>query len=383
MNNDKKCFNIDCANIKSKKRIINFTSPKKYRGNKNYGNKKEIIKKNLFEEDNKIQNIKHYKEKTSYKFNDIYINRRNENKYNNFPLNTKPYLGKNRRNFSSKINKIKSSRKESIERIHHNNNSLENDIHKRNIMKHLLKNYIKNDLYYMGYNNESKKSNRIKELGRKSKILSEAGICIDKIYSNYILPKKIKNNIFNYKIAKIEYTLNSKCIQSLKIIYKNRTDYSLITVQNVDCLIESQKKYIINFPDCFEIKLLQIEKEENKDIGFTLQCGNEIYVIGYKKNLKSQNQIFNNQILLGIEMKACPYYGISNLNFKIMDSSKFVIQFYNGFLYLRAKLKKNLAYKKKIFSNINSFYEKQKLIINICNLPDLLFYLIMKDLLII
>jgi len=82
-------------------------------------------------------------------------------------------------------------------------------------------------------------------------------------------------------------------------------------------------------------------------------------------------------------MQACPSYGISNLNFKLYDSSKFAFQFYDGFLQLRAKLKSNLAFKNKILGNFNSFNEKQKLIINICNLPDLLFYFILKNLLII
>ena len=82
-------------------------------------------------------------------------------------------------------------------------------------------------------------------------------------------------------------------------------------------------------------------------------------------------------------MKACPSFGISYLNFKLFDSSKFAINFYDGLLKLRAKLKKNPGFKKKIFNNFNSFNEKQKLIINICNFPDLVFYIIMNNLLII
>jgi hypothetical protein len=81
-------------------------------------------------------------------------------------------------------------------------------------------------------------------------------------------------------------------------------------------------------------------------------------------------------------MKACPSFGISNLNFKLSDSSKFAIQFYDGFLQLRAKLK-NPVFKKKIFKNFNSFNEKQKLIVTICNVPDLLFYSVMNNLLIL
>ena len=144
-----------------------------------------------------------------------------------------------------------------------------------------------------------------------------------------------------------------------------------------------KKKYVINFPDYFEIKLLEVDQIKDEDIGFTILCGNKIYDIGYKQNSESRKRKFNNQILLGIEMKACPSFGISNLNFKLYDSGKFAIKYYDGFLQLRAKLKKNPGFKNKIFKNFNNFDEKQKLIVNICNMPDLVFYFIMNDLLII
>jgi hypothetical protein len=280
--------------------------------------------------------------------------------------------------------KSKPKVKESLEIFHHNNNNvLENDPYKTDKMKFLIECGLKS----MNNLNDNKESRRMEELYRKIRVLSKAGISHQKIYFKYILPKELENNIFNYKISKIIYTLNSNCIQSLKIIYKNRIDNSLITVENIDCLIDDEKKYVIKFPDCLEIKLLGVEKgkdnEKDKDIGFSIQCGNEIYDIGYKQNSESQKQTFNNQILLGIEMKACPSFGISNLNFKLFDSSKFAFQFYDGFFQLRAKLKKNPSFKQKIFQNFNSFDAKQKLIVNICNFPDLLFYFIMNDLLII
>jgi hypothetical protein len=276
--------------------------------------------------------------------------------------------------------KSKPKIKESFEIINQNNNVLENDPNRIDRIKFLIDGFIINSVIHF---NDNKKSYRMKELEKKRKFLSEVGICYDIVDSNYGLPKKLEKNIFNYKISKIIYTLNSNCIQSLKIIYKNRNDNSSITVENDDCLIENKKKYIIKFPDSLEVKLLGVEKEKSKDIGFTIQYGNEIYDIGYKQNSESQKQKFNNQILLGIGMKACPSFGISNFNFKLFDSSKFAIHFYDGLLQLRAKLKKNPGFKNKILKNINSFNEKQKLIINICNLPDLVFYFIMNDLLII
>ena len=343
------------------KNKINFSSPKKYEANKNYKNIKKI---NLFKKDN---------EKAPNKLNIIH-KWKNENKHNHFPLKIN---GKKRRNFSSKM-KSKPKIKESFEKVNQNKNVLENAPNKIEKVNFLISSCALN---FMSNFNDNKKSNQNKELERKRKFLSEVGICYDTVDSSYGLPKKLEKNIFKYKIAKIIYTLNSNCIQSLQIIYKNRNDGSLITVENDDCIIENKKKYIIKFPDCLEIKLLGVEKE--KDIGFTIQCGNEIYDIGYIQNSESnQNQKYNNQILLGIGMKACPSFGISNLNFKLSDSSKFAIQFYDGFLQLRAKLK-NPVFKKKIFKNFNSFNEKQKLIVTICNLPDLLFYSVMNNLLIL
>mgnify|MGYP006873116052 CR=1 FL=1 len=111
-------------------------------------------------------------------------------------------------------------------------------------MNILIKNGIKS-MYYFNDN----KSNRMKELERKINVLYNFGIPHETIYSNYELPKSLVNNIYNYKISKIIYTLNSNCIQSLKIIYKNRNNNNLITVENDDCLNENEKKYIIIFPD--------------------------------------------------------------------------------------------------------------------------------------
>ena len=285
-------------------------------------------------------------------------------------------MQRKKRNFCSKI-KSQPKIKESFEIINQNNNILEDDQYRIHRINFLINGGILNSVIHF---KENKKSKIMKELEKKKNFLSELGICYDTTYSNYELPKKLEKNIFNYKISKIIYTLNSNCIQSLKIIYKNRNDNSSITVENDDCLIENKKKYVIIFPDNLEIKLLGVEKE---DKGFTIQCGDEIYDIGHKQNSESPKQKFNNQILLGIEMKACPSFGISNLNFKLFDSIKFAIQFYDGFLQLRAKLKKNPNFKNKIFKDFNSFNEKQKLIINICNLSDLVFSFIMNYLLII
>jgi len=343
----------------------NFTYRKKFKVNKNF----KIIKKiNLFGEDKK-EKTKQDKGKIPNKLNS---SNNRKNKFNNFPLKNNRKFPK--RNCTSKeIIKPSDDRRVNIKRDNTENINY--------LIQGALISYF-NDDKKSNHINDNKKSNRMKELERKKRFLSEIGICYDTTYSNYSLPKKIEKNICDYKISKIIYTLNSNCIQSLKIIYKNRNNDSLITVENDDCLIENNKKHIIKFPDFLEIKLLGIEKDKDKDIGFTIQCGNEIYDIGYKQNSKSQKQI-NNKILLGIEMQACPSYGISNLNFKLYDSSKFAFQFYDGFLQLRAKLKSNLAFKNKILGNFNSFNEKQKLIINICNLPDLLFYFILKNLLII
>lgn len=358
-----KSFN---ANNDEKNKFI-FTSPKKYLKNKNY----KIKKTNLFKEDKK-EKAKQDNEKTPNKLNNI-NNRKIENIHNNFPLKKK------KTNFSSEI-RSKPKIRESIGIINQNNNIVENDPYKYYKMESLIRDGIVN---FSNHFKDNKKSKRMKELEKKIKFLSEVGISYNETYSNYGLPKKLEKYIFKYKISKIIYTLNSNCIQSLKVIYKNRIDNSLISVENDDCLIENNKKYVINFPDYFEIKLLEVDQIKGEDIGFTILCGNKIYDIGYKQNSESRKRKFNNQILLGIEMKACPSFGISNLNFKLYDSGKFAIKYYDGFLQLRAKLKKNPSFKNKIFKNFNTFNEKQKLIVNICNMPDLVFYFIMNDLLII
>lgn len=229
--------------------------------------------------------------------------------------------------------------------------------------------------------NNTQNLKKKREFERKKNFLSSEGINIDDSIYYYGFSDHLKKNIENYKICAIKYTLNSNCIQSLEVIYKSRKNGSLEIINSKECLIDNQDQYVIEIPDSQEVKLLRIEEENKKDIGFTIECGNQIYEIGCK-NVKPK-QTFENQILLGIEIKANPSFGISNLTYKCIDSKKYAMKIYIGFLQLRAKLKKNLVFRQKIFDKIKSYNQNQKFIVEICDLPDIIFYNIMKDLLLI
>lgn len=69
---------------------------------------------------------------------------------------------------------------------------------------------------------------------------------------------------------------------------------------------------------------------------------------------------------------------ILNIDFKCIDAIKFGIRQYSVLLELRAKLKKNKEYKNEMFSKKELFNKKQKLILEIFDLPSIVFFQIIK-----
>ena len=67
-------------------------------------------------------------------------------------------------------------------------------------------------------------------------------------------------------------------------------------------------------------------------------------------------------------------YGVSSIYSYYMDKKKYGIVFYTGLLQLRAKLKKNPEFKKEMEGKRASLNEKQKLILDTCDLPDTVFF---------
>ena len=213
----------------------------------------------------------------------------------------------------------------------------------------------------------------------------------------YDCTSKVKEQILNYHLHKIVYTLNSmQYIQSLKFIYKSRNDGHLETLLDTNQDGCDSKVEEITFKDFEEIqniffyvskdeklvkqnneKLLNISKDERLvSICIETNQGKPKYIGSIDKTevLKDENLDTKNKIVVGFGVNANKVYGVTSMFCYFVDKNKYGIIKYKGLLELRAKLKKNNQFKKIIDSQKEKFDEKQKLLANICNLPDIAFF---------
>lgn len=389
-----------------KEEINNYTNNIIIKNNNNNKKKNERnILSNILSEYNFNQN----KKKEKYKHgNNIYIKteKKEKDKIDIFKKrnlsNYKKYRFNNntkKKNFSvPKINLYKDIQEIKEIKVNLNKNV---DEEKIIILNSMIENQILNDLrgnQNILFENNQKKTKRKKDIiGQCINVLS-----IDSGEVFYKLNRKLEENIIDYKIETIIYTLNSNCIQSLILIYKKRKSISLKNIKTKKCYFIQGNNHIINIPDIYEIKLEEIYKILGKDVGFKIRCGENFYTIGYyvgldfpnnpdknninditklednfiKVNEKNNFEIIKigNQALFGIEAKACLKDGISNINFKLKNG----IDIYSRLFELRAKLKINPQYKREFLIKKSLMNEKNRLIGEICSLPDTSFFPIMS-----
>jgi len=189
-------------------------------------------------------------------------------------------------------------------------------------------------------------------------------------------------SIFDYHIKKIIYTLNAnQYIQTLKLIYKNRNDGQLKTLlDTTESHIKEEKSYEIEFEDFEEIieVLFYLTKKDPRLGAISIKTNlNKVKNIGSETNLdlvKDENVLNNKNIIYGFGVHAGKAFGVSGIYCYFMDKTLYGIILYDGLLQLRAKLKKNPEFRNQMFEKRESLNEKQKLILDSCDLPDTAFF---------
>ena len=207
------------------------------------------------------------------------------------------------------------------------------------------------------------------------------GASKDEVTENYDFASKLNEDVLDYHIHKIIYTLNdSQNIQTLKMIYKSRIDGKLISL--LDTIVshkQDEKENEIEFEDNEEIKevFFYLTKEERlgaisfkTNLGKIKQIGNQ----GKAEAIIDENLKDGQHIVFGFGVNAGPKFGVSSIYCYYMDKNKYGIILYGGLLHLRAKLKRNPEFKKKMLANRASLNEQQKLILDTCDLPDAAFF---------
>lgn len=193
---------------------------------------------------------------------------------------------------------------------------------------------------------------------------------------NYDCSKTLGRNFIDYHIYKICYNLRTnECIQSLQIIFKNRNTGKLITL--LDTEPEENKTNEFQLEDNEEIIEVRVWEKKGSLIGFEITTNaNRSKKIGYgdDQSIKIEEFESKDKIVYGFGCQANKQYGVCSLYCYFMSKRKFGIVQYTGLLQLRAKLKANEEFKKEVEANKDKLNDKQKLILETCDLPDTAFF---------
>lgn len=182
----------------------------------------------------------------------------------------------------------------------------------------------------------------------------------------------------DYHLSQIKYNLkNNEYIQSIQMIFKNRNNNEL------KCLIDTDpkndKKNEFTIEDNIEIKIVRFWLEKDRLTGLeitTTKKSDNVKMIGYRKNEvgKIVELEEGNKIVFGFGFNANEQYGVSSFYCYFMDKRKYGIVKHNGLFQLRAKLKNNQEFRKKLEEKKKDLTPLQNLIFETCDFPDTAFF---------
>ena len=192
---------------------------------------------------------------------------------------------------------------------------------------------------------------------------------------NYDCSRGLDEKLIDYHIYKIGYKLKSnEGIQCLQLIFKNRNDGKPATL--LDTAPEETNKDYFEIEDNEEIIELRIWEKNEALTGLEISTNKgRSKKIGYgEEPTKIKEFESGDKIIFGFGCQANQKYGISSIYSYFMNKRKFGIVNNLGLLQLRAKLKQNSEFKAQLEAKKSSLNEKQRLILEICLLPDTSFF---------
>ena len=188
-----------------------------------------------------------------------------------------------------------------------------------------------------------------------------------------------EEKILNYKIHKIICKNNSKnqYIDSIKIICKNRLDGKIETLIDTPSMDSNLIQMEFELAELEEIISVRVWTN-NRLLGFEIKTNkNRIKKFGYGDEynlIKIDDLETGDKIIVGFGVYACEQLGVTSLFCYYTDIKFYSIVLYSGIFYLRAKIKKN-----RLEANVTKKEdEKMYAIKRLCELPDILFFEIMK-----
>ena len=237
------------------------------------------------------------------------------------------------------------------------------------------------DLTERKYNKEKIKVN---ENGKEKEITKKTLIETENLSKIYDVFPTLKKKILDYHIYKIIYSLNDKKkIQSLKIIYKNRNNgqEKLLDSENSHILGEKTEEFVLE--DMEEIIDVYFYYEKDKDevgdltsICLTTSRGNVKYIGGKHDEEPYKDKLLEtkNKVILSFGITSSKQYGVTSMYCYYIDKKIYGIIQNLGLIQLKAKLTKNKEFTDDIKSKKESLDEKNKLIMEVCSLPNTAFF---------
>ena len=190
--------------------------------------------------------------------------------------------------------------------------------------------------------------------------------------------------ILEYHINKIIYTISpSQSIQTLKVLYKNRNN------GQIEELLDTKVSYTEQNND--KDKLSSIEFDDNEeivDMFFYVKNNNNLVSVCITTNLGISKYIGNkdlgtlikdrdlekkDKVIVGFYVEASKLEGVTGMYCYYVPKIKFGFYKYYGLFLLRAKIKCDKEFKKKMEEKKKSFNDKNSLILAFSDFPDTVF----------
>ena len=206
------------------------------------------------------------------------------------------------------------------------------------------------------------------------------GAVKEEVTTNYDFSLDKEINVLDYHIHKIIYSLNkNQRIQSMQLIYKNRNTGQLKTLLDTrSSHLKGEKLMEFEFEDFEEIINVFFYLKEDRLAAICIQTNKgKIKYIGNQDKtelIKDESLNIEDKIIFGFGMQAGEKYGVSSIYCYYMNKNKYGIIQYGGLLQLRAKLKVDPDYKKELEAKKDTLNEKQKLILDTCDLAETAFF---------
>ena len=198
-------------------------------------------------------------------------------------------------------------------------------------------------------------------------------------YDKYDYIAQSGYSFFYFDIDQIFYSEANEYIESLKIIYRNKKTGDLIALVETPEPEKTELIQNIKFKRFEKIINAKIWLKNDTLIGLEIKtnCDRIIKIGSGKKGEEKNIPEFENdrKIILGFGVYATKKR-VTSIYFYFTDREEYLKNYNFSLLELRTKLKLNKQFKENVEKRKNELNEKNKLLVEVCELPEAAFFCI-------